>query len=77
MLGVPLATSPLLGFDALLSTVQMPPGVPVGTLGVGSWGARNAAHLALRILALGDPALAGRLERRPARRSPRPRAEGR
>lgn len=62
VLGVPLATSPLGGFDALLSTVQMPPGVPVGTLGVGAWGARNAAHLALRVLALGDGALAKRLE---------------
>ena len=62
VLGVPLASSPLGGFDALLSTVQMPPGVPVGTLGVGSWGARNAAFLALRILALSDAALARRLE---------------
>lgn len=62
VLGVPLASSPLGGFDALLSTVQMPPGVPVGTLGVGSWGARNAAYLALRILALGDAGLARRLE---------------
>src|SRR2546422_3551925 len=62
VLGVPLATSPLGGFDALLSTVQMPPGVPVGTLGVGSWGARNAAYLALRILSLSDPALARPLE---------------
>jgi phosphoribosylaminoimidazole carboxylase PurE protein len=62
VLGVPLATSPLGGFDALLATVQMPPGVPVGTLGVGSWGARNAAHLALRILAVSDAALARRLE---------------
>ncbi len=62
VLGVPLASSPLGGFDALLATVQMPPGVPVGTLGVGSWGARNAAHLALRILALSDAALARRLE---------------
>jgi phosphoribosylaminoimidazole carboxylase PurE protein len=62
VLGVPLASSPLAGFDALLATVQMPPGVPVGTLGVGAWGARNAAHLALRILALGDAALARRLE---------------
>jgi phosphoribosylamine---glycine ligase len=62
VLGVPLASSPLGGFDALLSTVQMPPGVPVGTLGVGGWGARNAAHLALRILALSDAALARRLE---------------
>jgi len=62
VLGVPLATSPLGGFDALLSTVQMPPGVPVGTLGVGAWGARNAAFLALRVLALGDAALGRRLE---------------
>ena len=62
VLGVPLASSPLGGFDALLSTVQMPPGVPVGTLGVGSWGARNAAFLALRILAVSDAALARRLE---------------
>ncbi len=63
VLGVPLASSPLAGFDALLSTVQMPPGVPVGTLGVGVWGARNAAHLAVRILALSDAPLARRLER--------------
>jgi phosphoribosylaminoimidazole carboxylase PurE protein len=67
VLGVPLASSPLGGFDALLSTVQMPPGVPVGTLGIGSWGARNAAHLALRILALADAALARRLESRTGR----------
>lgn len=71
VLGVPLASSPLGGFDALLSTVQMPPGVPVGTLGVGSWGARNAAFLALRILALGDTALARKLEAR-AKRMARP-----
>ncbi len=67
VLGVPLASSPLGGFDALLSTVQMPPGVPVGTLGVGSWGARNAAFLALRILALHDAPLARRLEARARR----------
>lgn len=74
VLGVPLASSPLGGFDALLATVQMPPGVPVGTLGVGSWGARNAAHLALRILALSDPVLTRRLEQEAARRA---RAAGR
>jgi phosphoribosylamine--glycine ligase len=62
VLGVPLATSPLGGFDALLATVQMPPGVPVATLGVGSWGAKNAAHLALRILAVADESLARKLE---------------
>jgi phosphoribosylaminoimidazole carboxylase PurE protein len=62
VLGVPLASSPLSGFDALLATVQMPPGVPVGTLAVGSWGARNAAYLAIRILAIHDTTLARRLE---------------
>jgi phosphoribosylamine---glycine ligase len=67
VLGVPLASSPLGGFDALLSTVQMPPGVPVGTLGVGAWGARNAAHLALRILALRDAKLARALEQNASR----------
>jgi phosphoribosylaminoimidazole carboxylase PurE protein len=67
VLGVPLASSPLGGFDALLSTVQMPPGVPVGTLGVGPWGARNAAFLAIRILALADAGLAKRLEAHTAR----------
>lgn len=62
ILGVPLGNSPLLGFDALLSTVQMPPGVPVGTLGVGVWGARNAAHLAARIVALTDPKVADKVD---------------
>ena len=49
------------------STVQMPPGVPVGTLAVGAWGARNAAHLAVRVLALSDAMLARKLERHRAR----------
>jgi len=69
VLGVPLASSPLGGFDALLSTVQMPPGVPVGTLGVGAWGAKNSAHLALRILALEDAALARRLDLQAAKQA--------
>ncbi len=73
VLGVPLSSSPFAGVDALLSTVQMPPGVPVGTLGVGAWGARNAAFLALRILALHDPALARRLEGHAARAARAPR----
>jgi phosphoribosylaminoimidazole carboxylase PurE protein len=64
VIGVPLAGSPLAGFDALLSTVQMPPGVPVATMGVGPMGAKNAGHLAAAILALLDPALGDRLRQR-------------
>jgi 5-(carboxyamino)imidazole ribonucleotide mutase len=62
VLGVPLAASPLGGMDALLATVQMPPGFPVGTLALDKAGARNAAWLAAQILALSDPALAQRLK---------------
>jgi phosphoribosylaminoimidazole carboxylase PurE protein len=64
VIGVPLASSPLSGFDALLSTVQMPPGIPVATVGVGPMGAANAGHLAAAILALGDSALRTRLQER-------------
>ncbi|MDP6605010.1 MAG: 5-(carboxyamino)imidazole ribonucleotide mutase [Dehalococcoidia bacterium] len=52
VLGVPLDSSPLGGVDALHAIVQMPPGVPVATMSVGSWGARNAAVFAAEILAL-------------------------
>ncbi len=62
VLGVPLASSDLQGLDALLATVQMPGGVPVGTLAIGKAGATNAALLACQILALGDEALAKRLD---------------
>lgn len=61
VLGVPLASSDLQGLDALLATVQMPAGVPVGTLAVGKAGARNAGLLAARILARSDPAVAARV----------------
>jgi 5-(carboxyamino)imidazole ribonucleotide mutase len=61
VLGVPVRTQTLGGLDSLLSIVQMPAGVPVGTLAVGEAGARNAALLAARILALGDEALAARV----------------
>ena len=64
VIGVPLDSSPLGGFDALLATVQMPPGVPVAAVGVGSMGAKNAGHLAVAILALGDEALRERLAER-------------
>ncbi|HEY7726063.1 MAG TPA: AIR carboxylase family protein, partial [Anaeromyxobacteraceae bacterium] len=61
VLGVPLAASDLDGLDALLATAQMPGGVPVATLAIGKAGARNAALLAARILALSDPAVAARV----------------
>jgi phosphoribosylamine--glycine ligase len=61
VVGVPIDSSALSGLDALLSTVQMPPGVPVATVSVGKPGATNAGVLAAQILALGDPGLAGRL----------------
>ena len=62
VIGVPIASSVLSGFDSLLSTVQMPPGVPVATVAIGKPGARNAAILATQILALADPELAARLD---------------
>ena len=61
VIGVPIDSSALNGLDALLSTVQMPPGVPVATVAIGKPGATNAGVLAAQILAVGDPALAGRL----------------
>jgi phosphoribosylaminoimidazole carboxylase PurE protein len=57
VIGVPIDSSPLSGFDALLATVQMPPGVPVATMGVGKSGATNAGILAVQILALSDEKL--------------------
>lgn len=61
VIGVPVDSSSLNGLDALFSTVQMPPGVPVATMGIGKAGAKNAAILAAQILALADEKLAGRL----------------
>jgi phosphoribosylamine--glycine ligase len=61
VIGVPIDSSALKGLDALLSTVQMPPGVPVATVSIGKPGATNAGVLAGQILALSDPALAARL----------------
>lgn len=63
VIGVPVSSSSLGGLDALLATVQMPSGVPVATVAIGSGGAENAAILAAQILSLGDPALAKRLEK--------------
>jgi 5-(carboxyamino)imidazole ribonucleotide mutase len=69
VLGVPLPGSALNGLDALLATVQMPGGIPVGTLAIGRSGARNAALLAAAILALGDPGLRARLAEHRRRQS--------
>ena len=67
VIGVPLDAGALGGADALYSVVQMPPGVPVASVAIGSGGAKNAAHLAARILALADPALAAQVDAMRAR----------
>lgn len=61
VIGVPLAATPLAGFDALLATVQMPAGFPVATMAIGKPGARNAAFLAAQILATSDDSLSRKL----------------
>jgi 5-(carboxyamino)imidazole ribonucleotide mutase len=63
VVGVPMPGSHLNGLDSLLSTVQMPAGVPVATMAIGAAGAKNAAIFAAQILALGDPRLQERLQR--------------
>lgn len=62
VIGVPIDASALQGLDALLSTVQMPPGIPVATVTIGKAGARNAGILAAQILSLSDPGLAEMLD---------------
>ena len=62
VLGVPVQSKALSGMDSLLSIVQMPKGIPVGTLAIGEAGAANAGLLAAAIVALGDPALAARID---------------
>lgn len=62
VIGVPIESPSFKGLDSLLSTVQMPAGTPVATVAVGSGGAKNAAYLAIRILALNDPKLADALK---------------
>lgn len=69
VLGVPLAAGDLNGLDALLSTVQMPPGIPVGTLAIGKAGATNAALLAISIIANERPELRQRLQEARAARA--------
>lgn len=62
VIGVPLDAGPLNGMDSLLSTVQMPGGIPVATVAIGKAGAKNAAYLAVQIMALADPQLRERLK---------------
>ncbi len=62
VIGVPMKTSDLGGLDSLLSMVQMPAGIPVGTVAIGEAGSKNAALLAVAILGLSDPSLAEKLE---------------
>ena len=62
VIGLPVASEPFKGFDALLSMVQMPPGIPVATVTAGKAGAKNAALLAVSILALGNPDLSSKLK---------------
>jgi len=62
VIGVPIDSSCLQGWDALLSTVQMPPGMPVATMAIGKSGARNAGILAIQILSVSDPELESKLE---------------
>ena len=66
VIGIPVASGPLGGMDALLATVQMPPGVPVATVAIGPGGAGNAAILAVQILALADADLAEKLNKHKA-----------
>jgi 5-(carboxyamino)imidazole ribonucleotide mutase len=69
VLGIPMESAALKGLDSLLSTVQMPAGIPVGTLGIGAAGARNAALLAVAILANSRPELRERLRQFRAKQS--------
>ena len=62
VIGIPMASEPFSGWDALLAMVQMPPGIPVSTVTAGPAGAKNAALSAIAILALSDPGLKGKLK---------------
>lgn len=66
VIGVPVDASALQGLDALLATVQMPPGIPVATVSIGSWGATNAAILAAQIIGVGNAEVREKLRRHKA-----------
>ena len=61
VIGVPIPSTSLNGMDSLLSTVQMPPGIPVATVSIGKWGATNAGILAAQMIAVGDESIAKKL----------------
>jgi 5-(carboxyamino)imidazole ribonucleotide mutase len=61
VIGVPIPSTSLNGMDSLLSTVQMPPGIPVATVAIGKWGATNAGILAAQMLAISDPEMAKKM----------------
>ena len=67
VIGVPLASSELKGLDALMAVAQMPPGIPVACVAIGSWGARNAAYLAAEILGIKHDSIRESYERYRAR----------
>jgi 5-(carboxyamino)imidazole ribonucleotide mutase len=62
VIGVPLPSSEMNGIDSLHAIVQMPPGIPVGCVAIGSWGAMNAAHLAAQIVGLTDTAVEAKID---------------
>ncbi len=62
VIGIPIESQSLKGMDSLLSTVQMPPGIPVACVAIGTMGSKNAAHLAVRIMALGDETLVAKIK---------------
>ncbi len=75
VIGVPIDAGPLNGFDALLSTVQMPAGIPVATVAIGKTGARNAAYLAAQIMALADGELGEKVKAERAANSEKVQAQ--
>lgn len=75
VIGVPIDSGPLSGLDALLSTVQMPAGIPVATVAIGKTGAKNAAYLAAQILSLADVDLADRVKAERAANSDKVQAQ--
>src|SRR3974390_3707632 len=77
VIGVPIPSTSLNGMDSLLSTVQMPPGIPVATVSIGKWGATNAGILAAQMIALADESISKKLPAHKEELAPRGEAETR